>query len=220
MKRVKESKLYFMKRMTSLNSPTGFHVDWARQEGELDLHIPRLECESHSATCMDADLTSYSLRTHRYKTQTDKWYRIKQPPISPHNHIFHHHHCHPRTNLWSWYPGGSVCVAPWWSEVRKVRVQAGPLASAPAGILRWLLGPPQDRRREPLRSRPPDLHSAWSRLHKTSDRHRVGHQCSESMHAAVFTWVCSLCDPDGEKTIDATDGWHLSCVSRSLRCCY
>lgn len=141
---------------------------------------------------MDADLTSYSLWTHRYKIQSDKRYRIKQAPTSAHYHIFHHHHhCHHHhhANLWSLCPVGSVCefVAPWWPEVMKVRVQAGPPVSAPAGTPRWRPDPPRDRRREPLRSRPPDLHSVWSRSRKPSDRHRAGQQRSESTHALPFS---------------------------------
>lgn len=121
----------------------------------------------------------------------------------------------PQTNLWSWCPGGSVHVAPWWSEVRKEYVQAGPLVSAPAGILRWLLGPPQDRRREPLRSRPLGLRSAWSRLCKTSDRHRAEQQRSESIETVAFIRSFTLlvcCMMQTERKQSLMDGIYLTWI--------
>lgn len=131
-----------------------------------------------------------------------KRYRNTQPPTSSHLHLFHYHCRHPHSNLWSWCSGGSVCafVAPRWLEVMQVCVQAGPPVNAPADTPQWPPGPPQGRMREPLRSRPHGLHSAWQ---KPSNRHRGRTPAlrNNSHSLTVFPWTRLLCDADREKTL-------------------
>lgn len=106
---------------------------------------PAVHCRSHTG-----DQTHERLRTRIFIT----------PCVFP--------------NLWSWCSGGNVSAAPRLPEVTKAAVQAGPPASAPAGIPRWHPGPRRDKRRALCSPRPPGLSSAWPQSHKPSDGHRAG----------------------------------------------
>lgn len=122
--------------------------------------------------CADTDIRNS-------QTKNIETYRNTHTPSSAYDPF------HPHTHLWSWYPGGWVCAfaAPLWSVAG---VQAEPPANAPAGTPQWPPGLPQGRRGEPLRSRPPDLHSAWFQSHKPSDRDREGQQLLEITHTLFF----------------------------------
>lgn len=126
----------------------------------------------------------------------------------------------PHANLWSCCPGGRVCVlvAPWYPEVMQVCAQVGPPVSAPAGTPRWPPGPPRGRRREPLRSRLPDLRRAGSQSHRPSDRKKSRCQKSNMLRFFFFSFSCMQCDVGSRDIL--CNGWHLYDISHNLRCCY
>lgn len=107
-----------------------------------------------------------------------------------------------QTNQWSWYPGGSAFVAPWWLVMTNGCVQAGPLVSAPAGTPQWHQGPLRDRRTELHCSKPPDLHLAWSRLRTPSDREGA-EEFLQFNHCVQMDCL--------------QDGWLLPCVFVFIR---
>lgn len=114
-----------------------------------------------------------------------------------------------QTNQWSWCPGGSVFVAPWWLVMTKGCVQAGPLVSAPAGTPQWHQGPLPDRRKELRRSRSPDLHLTWSRLCTPSDREGAEGQLFRNTEFLQ----CNHC----VQMECLQDGWLLPCVFVFIR---
>lgn len=107
-------------------------------------------------------------------------------------HISSYHHQPPttdhRANLWSWCPGrdARALAGPLCWGLLTASARAGPPASAPAGTLRSHPGPPRHRRRGPLRSRSPDLHSAGSCA--PSDSH--GSRKPEVRWTSVSTRCC------------------------------